>query len=486
MKNITIRSKNIAGLLLLAFLIYSCMQQASPVYNIEDFGAVNSDTIFNTKAIQEAIDKCAGNGGGTVLIPPGKYLAGTLQLKSNVNLHLSPGAVLVASGEMKDYPVLDGVNHGFTFGNGVQSFIYCLNCDNVSITGEGEIDLNGRAFVNRSAAPVFDFDADSLQRSQGTLIMGKRPSHALFFEDCTNISFRSIKISDSPTFTLSLANCSVIEITGIFIENDMRLPNNDGIHLAGCSHAVISDCKVFAGDDCMAVTCLSDFSKKSENIIVTDCVFRSFSAGVRVGYLKSKIDNVILSNLIISGSSRGIVIGNGTEGYVKNVNINNCIIDTRIHVGKWWGNGEPIAIFIDDKVDTSGQYINQETTSPIIENVTISNIQSVSENGIHVIGNKGNIDNVFFNDCNFTLVDSYNRKVAGGFYDIQPGGLRNREKATIASVYAAGVSNLSLDNVLVVNKLSKQKDLIINDQIVNSSIIKKEIKYLQQAVNREK
>jgi hypothetical protein len=76
--------------------------------------------------------------------------------------------------------------------------------------------------------------------------------------------------------------------------------------------------------------------------------------------------------------------------------------------------------------------------------------------------------------------------VAGGFYDIQPGGLRNREKATIASVYAAGVSNLSLDNVLVVNKLSKQKDLIINDQIVNSSIIKNEIKYLQQAVNREK
>jgi len=481
MKNRIISPTNTAILFLLSLLFYSCRQQASQVYNIVDFGAVKSITIYSTTAIQEAIDKCAGNGGGTVLVPPGKYLAGTLQLKSNVNLHLSPGATLLASGEIDDYPVIEGVVHGFTFGNGVQSFIYCLNGDNVSITGEGEIDLNGRAFVNISAEPVFDFEADSLQRSQGTLVMGKRPSHALFFEKCTNLSVRNIKISDSPTFTLSLSSCSVIEITGIFIDNNMRLPNNDGIHLGACSNAVISDCKVFAGDDCMAVTCLADFSKKSENIIVTNCIFSSFSAGVRVGYLKSKIDNVILSNLVISGSSRGIVIGNGTGGYVKNVNIQNCIIDTRIHVGKWWGNGEPIAIFIDDKVDSSGNFVNQESDLAVIENIAVSQIQSVSENGVHIIGNKGDIKNVFFNDCNFTLVDSYNRKAAGDFYDIQPGGIIKREKATIASVYAAGVNNLSFDNVFIVNKLAKQKDFIIDDKFVNCSIIKKEIEYLPKA-----
>jgi polygalacturonase len=467
-----------AFLLLLALSFSSCIQHSTQVYNIADFGAVNSNTVFSTAAIQEAIDKCAGNGGGTVLVPPGKYLAGTLQLKSDVNLHLSPGATLIASGEIDDYPVLEGVTHGFTFGNGVQSFIYCLNGDNVSITGEGEIDLNGRAFVNNSAEPVFDFEADSLQRSQGTLIMGKRPSHALFFEKCTNISIRNIKISDSPTFTVSLSVCSVIEITGIFIDNNMRLPNNDGIHLGACSNAVISDCKVFAGDDCMAVTCLADFSKRSENIIVTNCIFSSFSAGVRVGYLKSKIDNVILSNLVISGSSRGIVIGNGTGGYVKNVNIQNCIIDTRIHVGKWWGNGEPIAIFIDDKVDSLGNYMNQEYHSPVIENITVSQIQSVSENGVHIIGNKRNIDNVFFNDCNFTIVDSYNRKAAGDFYDIQPGGIIKREKSTIASVYASGVNNLYFNNVLVINKLEKQKDFLINAIFPDCIVKKKEIEYV--------
>jgi len=479
MKNIKFSLSIFAILFLLELSLFSCRQHNSHVYNIMDFGAVNSKTDFSTTAIQEAIDNCAGNGGGTVLVPPGKYLSGTLHLKSNVNLHLSPGATLIASDKIDDYRVLEGVTHGFTFGNGVQSFIYCLKGDNVSITGDGEIDLNGRAFMNTSADPVFDFEADSLQRSQGTLIMGKRPSHALFFEECNNISIRNIKISDSPTFTISLSGCSVIEITGIFIDNNMKLPNNDGIHLGACSNAVISDCRVFAGDDCVAVTCLADFSKTSENIIVTDCIFSSFSAGVRVGYLKSKIDNIILSNLVISGSSRGIVIGNGTGGYVKNINIQNCIIDTHIHVGKWWGNGEPIAIFIDDKVDSLGNFVINNSDSPIIENIKISQIQSVAENGIHIIGNKGNIENVSFTDCNFTIVDSYNRNVAGGFYDIQPGGIRNREKLTLASVYASGVNNLYLNNVTVISKLNLQRNLRIKEQFLDCSIRKNNLEYIE-------
>jgi polygalacturonase len=448
-------------------------------YSILDYGAVSSETIFSTSAIQKAIDDCNSNGGGKVIIPAGRYLTATLQLKSNVNLFLSTGATLVASKEIKDYPVLPGVKHGFNSDFSVQSLIYCINTENVSISGKGEIQLNGAAFVNKSASPEFDFDPDSLQRSQGTIVMGKRPSHSLFFEGCTNLSLTDFKITDSPAFTVSVSDCSIIEIRNIFIDNNMRLPNNDGIHLSGCKNAVVTDCKVFAGDDCVALTCLANYEKTSENIVITNSVFSSFSAGVRIGYLKSKIKNVILSNLIINESNRGIVLATGSGGYVKNVNIQNCVINTQIKVGRWWGNGEPIAVFIDDKADESGRYLNQSANAPIIEDITFSNIQAISENGVHVIGNKGNISRVFFSDCNFTIVDSHNRNVAGSFYDVQPGGIIKRDKGTIASFYVSGVKNLYFNNVLVIKKLNVQKDFNIKEKFVDCIVKKKEIEYLE-------
>lgn len=448
-------------------------------YNILAYGAVSSETVFSTIAIQKAIDECNRNGGGRVFVPAGKYLTATLQLKSNVDLYLSKGATLEASGDINDYPVLPGVKHGFRSDFTVQSLIYCLNSENAGISGDGTIQLNGEAFVDRSASPEFDFDPDSLQRSQGTLVMGKRPSHSLFFEGCTNLSLSDFTILDSPAFTVSISDCSIIEIKNIIIDNNMRLPNNDGIHLSGCKNAVVTDCKVFAGDDCVAVTCLADYSKTSENIVITNSVFSSFSAGVRIGFLKSKIKNVILSNLIITESDRGIVLATGSGGYVKNVNIQNCIINTQIKVGRWWGNGEPIAVFIDDKVDESGSYLNHSSNAPIIEDITFSNIQAISENGVHVIGSKGNIDRVFFNDCNFTLVDSHNRNVAGSFYDIQPGGIISREKSTIASVYASGVNNLYFNNILIINKLKSQKNYSVKEQFSDCSVKNKDIVYLQ-------
>lgn len=448
-------------------------------YSILDYGAVSSETVFSTGAIQKAIDDCNSKGGGKVIIPAGRYLTATLQLKSNVNLFLSSGATLVASKEIKDYPVLPGVKHGFNADFSVQSLIYCLNSENVSISGDGEIQLNGAAFVNKSASPAFDFEPDSLQKSQGTIVMGKRPSHSIFFEGCTNLSLSDFKISDSPAFTVSISDCSVIEIRNIFIDNNMRLPNNDGIHLSGCRNAVVTDCKVFAGDDCVALTCLANYEKTSENIVITNSVFSSFSAGVRIGFLKSKIKNVILSNLIISESNRGIVLATGSGGYVRNVSVQNCIINTQIKVGRWWGNGEPIAVFIDDKVDESGHYLNRSANAPIIQDITFSNIQAISENGVHVIGSTGNIDRVFFNDCNFTLAESHNRNAAGSFYDIQPGGIISRAKTTIASVYASGVNNLFFNNVLIFNKLGSQKNYSIKEQFSDCSVKKKDIVYLQ-------
>ena len=54
--------------------------------------------------LQEAIDTCAAQGGGTVIVHGGGYeLDGTLHLKSNVNLHLEKDALLLFSGRGDDF-----------------------------------------------------------------------------------------------------------------------------------------------------------------------------------------------------------------------------------------------------------------------------------------------------------------------------------------------------------------------------------------------
>ena len=74
------------------------------IYNILDFGAAGDATTNDAAAIQRAIDACTRAGGGTVLVPAGKtFRTGTIELKSNVELHVERGAVLAGSGEWADY-----------------------------------------------------------------------------------------------------------------------------------------------------------------------------------------------------------------------------------------------------------------------------------------------------------------------------------------------------------------------------------------------
>lgn len=72
-------------------------------FDISQFGAVGDGVALNTGAIQKAIDSCAASGGGTVIIPNGRYVTGTLFLKTNVTLWLDGGASLLGSPKIDDY-----------------------------------------------------------------------------------------------------------------------------------------------------------------------------------------------------------------------------------------------------------------------------------------------------------------------------------------------------------------------------------------------
>lgn len=118
---------------------------------ITEHGAVPDGQTLNTEAIQQAIDEVAEQGGGTVIVPPGVFLTGTIHLRSHINLHLQNGAVLRGSPDLDDYYWDDeGAFGSDQTGSAVAGILFSVDVENVSITGHGTIDGNGRAYAHHN------------------------------------------------------------------------------------------------------------------------------------------------------------------------------------------------------------------------------------------------------------------------------------------------------------------------------------------------
>ena len=76
------------------------------IFNVREYGALGNGQTLDSRAIQSAIDACAAQGGGTVTLPAGQYLTGSLFLRDNISLHLDSGAVILGSEAPGDYPII--------------------------------------------------------------------------------------------------------------------------------------------------------------------------------------------------------------------------------------------------------------------------------------------------------------------------------------------------------------------------------------------
>jgi len=164
--------------------------------SIADRGAVKDGKTINTVAIQVAVDECAANGGGTVLVPAGVWLTGSIELKSQVTLQLDAGATLRGSSSLSDYPA-NGFKH-LEMGD-TTSLLWTIHRDDVSICGGGTIDLNDRPFfdwglLRTGLPPEKDSLLEDWQRSQCVVTAMKRPSQPIFFHDCRHIRLEGVTI----------------------------------------------------------------------------------------------------------------------------------------------------------------------------------------------------------------------------------------------------------------------------------------------------
>lgn len=402
---------------ILFLLVLSLSSYAQRIYNVVDYGAVGNKIVDDAKAIQQAIDECSANGGGTVLLPANHtFMSGPLCLKSNVNLHLEATAVLLANPDEGIYKLSA---FGENRGEGMM-WIYANGADNISITGKGTIHGNGIAFMGK--------ELDDSYELKPVTTFDPRP-HVLTLTDVKNLTIRDITIRDGAYWTVHLIGCDGAVIDGISLLNNLKIRNGDGIDLDHSRNVRISNCHITSGDDCICLKNRREFEQYGpcHDITVTNCVMTSRSCAIKIGSENmDSIYNVVFDNCIITRSNRGLGIQNRDEGTVTDVMFSNIIMDCQLWSDVWWGKAEPIYVTSYPRAngnhkDANWRFPKGETVGRCgeVSRIYFNNIVANSENGCFVGGDiEGKVNNVHFS--NVRLVRKKVTAYEGGAIDLRP------------------------------------------------------------------
>lgn len=294
------------------------------MFPITDYGAVSGGEFLCTDAIQNAVDACAAAGGGTVLVPAGLYLTGTVFLKSHVELHLETGAVLKGSTDLGDYnnDCLDPVRDTDYPQNMVcvpeewrgKHMIVAHDCEDVAITGGGCVDGSADAFFEE---PWFTDDGRNIYYypdgwSWTVDKKNLRPGQVIVFAECRDVRVEDITVRNAPCWDILLHGCDYVQVRGITVRNPRWFINTDGIDIDCCTYVTVSDCVIDTGDDCITVradpTPLRDKTRKSQYITVSNCTLSSTCFAFRIGVGRGDIEHVRVSDITVSRAASPIAL----------------------------------------------------------------------------------------------------------------------------------------------------------------------------------
>ena len=288
--------------------------------NILDFGAVADGKTLCTSAIQAAIDACATTGG-RVTVPAGTFLSGSLWLRDNVELHLSHASVLKGSDDLDDYNAEDAYEQNFSSRQNEKwlgkHLIIAHECENVAVTGTGTLDGNGDAFLTDPlpySAYVWNEGCRVARDAEKC-----RPGQLLCFIECKHVRVENITITNQPAWGCFLHGCEYVQIRGMRTFNPHSNFNSDGIDVDCCSFVTISDCLIDTGDDCIAIRAadarLKNRPHPCEHITVTNCVLGSASCTFRLGVGTGKIRHVRVSNIAITRGAPAVCLMSSYNGH---------------------------------------------------------------------------------------------------------------------------------------------------------------------------
>ena len=339
------------------------------------------------------------------------------------SLYLDKGAVLKGSGEWSDYRP-NGYNHN-ELGD-ARCVLYAMNASGITISGEGRIDLNGGAFYDFDRPIASEYDVMPMtpaQLAECTVAREHRPNLPICFVHCDRVTVRDITITDAPCWTLSFLECTDIRVLDLTIDNRLNVPNCDGMHFCGCSDMIVRGCRITSGDDCVAFSSITDWNKPCQRAVVSDCVFRSASKAISIGYMHSIVRDITVENCVVWSSNRAVaMMASAGTGVVENVLLANLRLDARVYAGNWWGHGEPFCLMSVHHDNESYRDAPPETRPEAgIRHVQIRGAICTGENACAMVSDDGSISDVQIHGLSFRRMDSANLPLRGHMIDLAPG-----------------------------------------------------------------
>lgn len=306
------------GLACAALLLSGAASLAADAKRIDvrDYGASPDGETLCTAAIQSAIDRCAAEGGGTVRLPQGIWLTGTVYLRSHVTLELLKDCVLRGSKNRSDYggpPAAGGKDADPSFRS--NAILAGKGLQRVAIRGEGLIDGQGASFRDKT----------------------KMRPKCVYLESCTDVSIEGIRMQAAGSWMQHYRDCERLTIRNIQVFNHVSF-NNDGLNIDSCRNVSITGCRVDSDDDGIVLKSLS--LKPCENVTIRDCTVSSHCNALKLGTESGGgFRNIVIEDCtvhspresqVIYGRQRGLA-GLALEivdgGILEDVSISRVTID---------------------------------------------------------------------------------------------------------------------------------------------------------------
>ena len=389
--------------------------------NIKQFGAIGDGQTLCTEAFRKAFDYIEQKGGGKLTVPAGVWFTGPIDLKSNVNLHLEKGAIILFSPDEEQYPLINTSFEGLETRR-CHSPIYGHNLVNVAITGEGVIDGSGQAWrplkkekvtesqwkeMTKDPNGVFKRDnlwypskgylkADSLAnmnvptglRTEADWLAVRRFLRPVMISlvNCKNVLLQGIIFQNSPAWNIHPLMCENIIIDHVIARNPSYAQNGDGLDLESCRNALIINSVFDAGDDGICIKSGKDAEGRKrgrpcENVIVDGCTVFAGHGGFVVGSeMSGGVTNILVKNCQFLGTDVGLRFKSrrGRGGIVENIFIRDIsMTDIKVDAiifNLYYGGQSVVEMMESGKKANNVDAKPVDETTPQFRDIHIENI----------------------------------------------------------------------------------------------------------------
>lgn len=391
--------------------------------SIADFGGIADGITLNTEAFAKAMEALSEKGGGTLLVPTGVWYTGPIVFKSNINLHLEKGALILFSADFNLYPLVNTVFEGLDTRR-CQSPISGRNLENIAITGKGSINGSGETWRPLKKSKVTEIHWKRVINSGGVVKDGNywfpskgslkgleisdmnvprqdlseaewmeikdflRPVMISFIE-CKNVLFEGVLFENSPSWNIHPLMCENVLMDNVMVRNPGYAQNGDGLDLESCKNSIIVNSIFDVGDDAICIKSGKDEdgrrrNRPTENVLIDNCkVFQGHGGFVVGSEMSGSVRNISVSNCQFLGTDVGLRFKScrGRGGIVENIyirDINMFDIATESFLFDLYYGGKSAVESLEDGDETPvySDISAVDETTPSFRNIYVKNLVS--------------------------------------------------------------------------------------------------------------